>query len=421
MKTKAIITLVLLVLVYTLPARAGIFIDITSERFRPIPIAIYDLIGHSDGKRLSETLREDFSLSGVFEVVPPETYVETPLPVFNPMNWRPLGVEVVVKGSFDVDETALRATVYVYDVVEIKRVLQRRYTIRRGNLVALAHTIANDIYKSIIGRDGVFNKQLSFVVQKKYYQALYLIDFTGKNIKDTGVKEDIILAPNWSRDGWALLYTAQKNRQWNLYFVDFKKGKKEFLYGARGVNIIGDFLKDSTKCLITSSEAGSPDIYIYDLRTKKKTRLTRRPGIEISPRLSPDGQKIVFVSDHSGTPQIYIMNLDGTGLRRITYTGTYNTSPSWSPDGNRIVYVSVVNNRSHLYIVDIDGRHPKALATEGNNEDPDFSPDGGYIAFTSDRDGYRRVYVMLANGQNQRPITPAGMEAFRPRWRPATQ
>ncbi len=422
MRPGAIFTgVVFILLCLAGPLRAGIFIDITSESFRPIPIAVYDLMGSEKGKTISDILREDFTLSGVFEVVPKDSYIETPLPVFNPFNWRPLGVEVVVKGSVDEDERAVRASVYVYDVVEMRRVLQRRYTVQKDRVIVLAHRIAGDIYQSIIGREAVFTKTLSFVAQKGDKQSISLIDYTGKHLRDTGLREEIILAPNWSRDGWRLLYTAQKAHQWNLYYLDFKEGDKRLLYAARGVNIIGDFLATPEKCLITSSEAGSPDIYVYDLKTGKKKRLVGGPGIEISPRLSPDGRRIAFVSDRSGSPQVYIMNLDGTGLRRLTYMGNYNTSPTWSPDGKRIAYVSVVKDRSQIYLVDIDGRHPRALTSEGNNEDPDFSPDGGYIAFTSDRDGYRRVYVMLANGQNQRPITPERMEAFRPRWRPETK
>ncbi|RME63677.1 MAG: hypothetical protein D6778_09225, partial [Nitrospirae bacterium] len=274
MKKVKFIAVIMVVVFTGLNAQAGIFIDITSERFRPIPIAIYDLAGEDKGKQISDILREDFSLSGVFELVPPESYVETPLPVFNPSNWRPLGVEVVVKGSVDIDNTAVRTSVYVYDVVEMKRVLQKRYTAKKDKIVALAHRIANDIYKSIIGREAVFNKTLSFVSQKGNEQALFLIDFTGQHLTDTGLREDIILAPNWSQDGWKLLYTAQEKHQWNLYFVDFKKGKKKLLYAARGVNIIGDFLPDGQRCLITSSQTGSPDIYIYDLASGKKTKLT---------------------------------------------------------------------------------------------------------------------------------------------------
>ncbi|GMT48096.1 MAG: protein TolB [bacterium] len=399
-------------------AEARVYIDITSPGFRQIPIAIYELSGAPAGAEISGIIKDDLQFSGVFSYVDRDAYIETSLPVFDPRNWSPLGVEIVVKGSVTTEGDQVSATIYLYDVVEGKKVFQKEYRAVRKQLRPLAHAISNDIYKAVTGEDGVFRSRIAFIGEKGGKKNIYIADWDGKRLINTGVGGDLILAPHWSRDGKRLIYSAARGRQWFIFLLDFKEKKERLLVRSRGTNIAGDFLPDGSGFLFSSSKAGTPDIYLFDLRTSRQKRLTRWRGIEVSPSVSPDGKKVAFVSDHGGSPQVYIMNINGSDVRRVTFTGNYNTSPVWSPRGDRIAYSGRIYGKNQIFIVSPDGADPLQLTERGNNEEPSFSPDGRFITFTSDRDGRKGVYVMRANGEAQKRITAKDMRAFGPRWSP---
>ncbi len=399
-------------------AEARVYIDITSPGFRQIPIAIYELSGAPAGAEISGIIKDDLQFSGVFSYVDRDAYIETPLPAFDPRNWAPLGVEIVVKGSVTTDGDQLSATIYLYDVVEGKKVFQKEYRAVGKQLRPLAHTISNDIYKAVTGEDGVFRSRIAFIGEKGGKKNIYIADWDGKRLKNTGVGGDLILAPHWSRDGKRLIYSATRGRQWFIFLLDFKEKKERLLVRSRGTNIAGDFLPDGSGFLFSSSKAGTPDIYLFDLRTSRQKRLTRWRGIEVSPSVSPDGKQVAFVSDHGGSPQVYIININGSDVRRVTFSGNYNTSPVWSPMGDRIAYSGRIYGKNQIFIVSPNGADPRQLTERGNNEEPSFSPDGRFITFTSDRNGGKGVYVMRANGEAQKRITAKDMRAFGPRWSP---
>jgi TolB protein len=401
-----------------LDALSRMIIDITSPGFRQLPVAVYDFVGSETGREVSGIIRDDLDYSGVFDIVSKDAYIETALPVFNPSNWTPLGVEVVVKGSTVEEGDEVKATVYVYDVVEARKILQKKYSSKKKHIRLLAHTIANDIYKKVTGHESVFTTKIAFIAKKRGKHGIFIMDWDGKRIQDTGIRANIIVSLHWSEDPWRIVYSSARGKKWGIYLVDFRKKRESLLYSPPGVNIAGDFIPGERAFLLSSSKAGTPDLYIYYLDKKKTKRLTRRRGIEISPSISPDGEEIAFVSDHTGSPQIYIMNIDGTGLRRLTYTGSYNTSPTWSPKGDRIAYVGMRGGKNQVFIIKPDGTDPIQLTEVGNNEEPSFSPDGRFIVFTSDRDGYKRVYIMRANGEGQKPLSPSRLTAFGPKWRP---
>ncbi len=407
----------LLVLLIPAVALPRVVIDITTPGFKRLPVAVYDLIGDTRG--ISGIVREDLQYSGVFEVVDKDAYVESPYPVFKPTNWLPLGVEMVVKGSVVEESSQLKATVHLYDVVEAKRVYIKTYRAEKVHLRYLAHTIADDIYRAVTGQGSVFRSKIAFIREfGDGTRGVFVMDWDGKRMWDTGVRTGMLLSLHWSPDQKRLIYSSERGKKWGIYMIDFERKRERAVFVSKGVNIAGDFLPSSDAFLFSSSLRGNPDLYIYSLREKKARRLTRRYSIEVSPSVSPDGKRVVFVSDHSGTPQVYVMNIDGSGLRRVTFSGSYNTSPVWSPRGDLIAYVGMVNGRNQIFLVRPDGTGVVQLTDGASNEDPSFSPDGRFIAFTSYRDNYRRVYIMRTNGEGQKPLTPEGMRAFGPSWRP---
>lgn len=405
---------ILFALCYT-AVEAKVYIDISSPAFKKLPIAIYEFNSLS-GKEISKIVRDDLEFTGLFMYIDKAAYVEGPLQPFNPKNWTPLGVEVVVKGSVK-EGTEITLMVSLFDVFEGKEILKKEYKSGRELIRPLSHTVANDIYKAFTGEEGIFRSRIAFVGEERRRKDIYIMDWDGKRMSKIGLKENFILSPRWSRDSTKLIYSSERNRQWGIYLLDFLKRTEKKIFSSNGTNLGGDFLSGDTDFILSSSKDGNPDLYIMSLEDGNMRRLTSSQSIEVSPSVSPDSENIAFVSDRGGSPQIYLMRKDGSDVRRITFEGSYNTSPSWSPKGDKIVFTGR-QGPNQIFVVNSNGTGLIQLTTQGNNEDPSFSPDGRYITFSSDRDGVKGIYIMRANGESQRRITPKNLRAFSSRWSP---
>ncbi len=415
---KALFTLILFTL-FIAPAGARVYIDINSPALRAVPTAVYDFRGASEGKEVADVVRSDMRLSGIFDVLPEETYIESDLPAFNQSNWTPLGVDLVVKGAVLSEGDKLIVTVYLYDVVDGLVVLRKQYRSKKKFIRPLGHSVANDIYKKITGQNGPFRTKIAFVgINKKGKRHIYIMDWDGKRLKNTGISGELLTSVHWSLDGKGIVYSAIKGKRWGIYLVNFKTGRERQLFRSVGTNIAGDFIPGRQAILFSSSYKGSPDIYLYDLTEERQSRITWNSGIEVSPTASPDGKWIAFVSNRAGSPQIYKMRLDGTGLRRLSFTGGYNTSPDWSPRGDLIAFSGFVGGHHQIFVINPDTAESKQLTDTGNNEDPTFSPDGRFIAFVSDRNSYKAIYIIRVDGTGLKRLTGRGIQAISPDWSP---
>jgi TolB protein len=410
--------LVLLLGVFLLRSSVGaeLFIDIVSSP-RKIPIAIQDLAGPKGGE-ISGIVEYDLEFSGIFQPLDKNAFIERPDQSFRRNNWTGIGAEAVVKGFVTENGESINATVYLYDAFEGRAMLTKNYKTKKSLLRPLAHSIANDIYEKITAQDAVFRTKIVFVRKEGDRRELHMMDWDGKRASSLNVRGSILLAPRWSKEGKKLIYSAERNRKWGIYALDFGKKKEETIFSGKGTNIAGDFFPGGREFALSSSRAGTPDIYIFNIRKSRLTRLTKERGIEVSPTVSPDGKSVAFVSDRGGTPQIYSTDKIGYNRSRITYEGNYNTSPTWSPKGDMLAFCGNYEGKNQIFTVSPDGSGLRRLTDRGNNEQPVFSPDGRFLAFTSDRDGRKGVYVMRTNGEAQRRISPRNMEASDPGWSP---
>ena len=352
----------------------------------------------------------------MFEVIDKAAFLEKPAQPFNPKNWSPLGIDAVAKGSIKA-ATELVIIASLFDVVDGKEIFRKEYKAEKDLLRPIAHSIANDIYLTLTGEQGMFRSKIAFVGGNAQGKSIHIMDWDGYRTIKTGLKGNIILAPRWSKEGTKIVYSSEKNRRWGVYLLDFTNMVEKIIYSAPGTHIVGDFFPGGTTIVLSSSKKGTPDLYTMDIQKASFAELSSSHGIEVSPAVSPDGELIAFVSDKGGSPQIYIMRADGTQTRRITFEGSYNTSPSWSPKGDKIVF-SGRRGGNQIFTINPDGTDLTQLTRSGNNEDPSFSPNGMYIAFCSDRDGGKGIYIMRADGEAQQRITPHTIQATSPRWSP---
>lgn len=397
-------------------AEAKIYIDITSPSFRKLPIAVSEFAGIS-GKEISEIIKDDLDFTGIFSCLGSNAFIESSEQTFNQKNWTAIGAETVVKGTIKKD-AAIVAKISLFDVLEGREFFSKEYQAEASMTRQIAHTIANDIYKQITGENGIFRTRIAYVTKHTAYDELAIMDWDGQRTMTPGIKGSILLGPRWSADGAELLYSSERNRQWKIYMLDFKKSMEKDVFYSKGTNIAGGFSGNNDEMIMSSSMNGPLNLYAYKISESRLTRLTTSRGIDVSPSASPDGSRIAFVSDRDGSPQIFIMDSNGYDVRRLTFNGSYNTSPSWSPLGDRLVFSGRQAGKNQIFVINPDGSDLGQLTEHGNNEDPSFSPDGRYIVYTSDRNGDKNIYIMRSDGTAQKRITPRGMRAFGPRWSP---
>ncbi|MCL5978700.1 MAG: Tol-Pal system beta propeller repeat protein TolB [Nitrospirae bacterium] len=408
-----VIALILLFTLHSslLPSHAEkVYIDVTSPGMKKLPVAVQNFMG---GKEISDIVKDNLNFTGLFDCIDDAAQIERPDQQFNPNSWKGLGVELVVKGRV-VAGKGLTVVVSAYDVSSAAEVLRKEYSGSADLLRPLAHSIANDIYKTLTGQQGIFRTKIAFIKNSE----IYLMDWDGHRAYGLGITGGILLSPRWSSDGTKLLYSAERNRSWDIYALDMSTMKEKNIVRLGGLNMSGNFFPNNREFVFSSSKDGKSNIHIGDISNMKGWKLISSPWIDVSPSVSPDGNHVLFVSNRSGSPQIYISNKDGNGVRRLTFESSYNTSPAWSPKGDRIAFVKMIGGKNQIFIIKPDGNGLTQLTDRGNNEEPSFSPDGRHITFTSDRDGAKGIYLMRVTGEDQKRITPKGIKATGPNWSP---
>lgn len=212
---------------------------------------------------------------------------------------------------------------------------------------------------------------------------------------------DSLQAPNWTRDGKALIYNAKGL----MYRLDIASGKPSLIKTGVATNNNNDHVlswngkllglsshlkrPDGTNystiytvpvegsdkaTLITDTDQGhsylhgfSPDdsrmiftgqrdpamranspkiLYLYaiDVASRKETQLTRTPALDDGAEYSPDGKHIYFNSNRTGLMQLWRMSADGKNPVQLTFDRYNNWFPHVSPDGKKIVFISFMDD-----------------------------------------------------------------------------
>ena len=251
-------------------------------------------------------------------------------------------------------------------------------------------------------------------------------------------------APNWTRDGSALIY----NSQGLLYHFDLTERRPVALntgfassnnndhvlsfdgrmlgishhskddhdasivytvpvgggtprrVTALGPSYLHGWSPDGKFLVYTGERGGEFDVYRIPTDGGVETRLTTAPGLDDGPEYSPDGAYIYFNSVRSGTMQLWRMRPDGSGQQQVTDDRYNNWFPHVSPDGRWIVFLSfqpdVAPNDHPFYkpvylrLMPASGGSPRVVAYlyggQGTINVPSWSPDSRRLAFVSNTD-----------------------------------
>ena len=253
--------------------------------------------------------------------------------------------------------------------------------------------------------------------------------------------EQVIEAPNWTRDGKALIFnrdgrlnrfelamgtgtlieTGKVVRNNNDHVLSFDgsrlaisshgeedglsrvytvpvQGGQPKLVTPEGPSYLHSWSPDGKLLVYTGQRNGQYDIYRIPIEGGEEEQLTNTPGLEDGPEYTPDGRYIYFNSVRTGGMQIWRMRPDGSAQQQLTEDEYNNWFPHISPDGKWVIFISYLvgevapsdhpaAKRVYLRLMPIDGGTPKVLAYlyggQGTMNVPSWSPDGRQLAFVS--------------------------------------
>lgn len=270
---------------------------------------------------------------------------------------------------------------------------------------------------------------------------LELLDLANGHRRIIYSSEDVFEAPNWTRDGQALIF----NRNGRLVRFDLAKGTPTLIdtgdiignnndhvisfdgsrlaisshsgegYVSRvytvplqggepklvtpfGPSYLHGWSPDGQFLVYTGQRNGQFDIYRIPVTGGLEVQLTDTLGLDDGPEYTPDGRYIYFNSVRSGSMQIWRMRPDGSHPEQMTDDEYNNWFPHISPDGKWVVFISYLvgeadpgdhppAKRVYLRLIPLDGGTPKVLAYlyggQGTMNVPAWSPDGTQLAFVS--------------------------------------
>ncbi len=164
-----------------------------------------------------------------------------------------------------------------------------------------------------------------------------------------------------------------------------------------GHSYLHDWSPDGKNIIFTGQRNDQWDIWSINIDTKKETNLTNYEGLDDGSEYSPDGKWIYFNSVRTGSMQIWKMRPDGTEQEQVTFDEYNNWFPHFSPDGKWIVYESYPKEidplehpfyqRIYLRIMPASGGIARTIAYiyggQGSINVPSWSPDSKKVAFIS--------------------------------------
>jgi TolB protein len=228
-----------------------------------------------------------------------------------------------------------------------------KYDLTRGETAKINTGAVNDLNNDhVLSWDG---KMIGLSNHLGNKSTIYIMPVTGSD-NPTPITSEAT-APSylhsWSLDNKNLIFTGQRNSEWNIYSIN--------------------------------------------IATKKETPLTEDATLDDGAELSPDGKYIYFNSARTGTMKLWRMRPDGSNEEQVTFDEYNDWFPHFSPDGKWIVYEAFpkeIDATTHPFykkiyvrLMPTSGGVPKTIAYvyggQGTMNVPSWSPDSKKIAFIS--------------------------------------
>jgi hypothetical protein len=157
----------------------------------------------------------------------------------------------------------------------------------------------------------------------------------------------------WSPDGKSLLFTGQRDGNFDIYRVPCAGGPEVRLTTAKGLNDGSEYAPDGKTIFFNSDRSGRMQVWRMNADGSEQAQVTDDEHNNWFPHVSPDGKTILFISfppdiaanDHPFYKRVYLrrMPIDGGKATVVAYLyggqGSINVN-SWSPDSRSIAFVS---------------------------------------------------------------------------------
>jgi len=239
-------------------------------------------------------------------------------------------------------------------------------------------------------------------------------DYIGSNLEILDVQSghrkvvyrvpDSLQAPNWTRDGKALIY----NRNGRLYRFDLARNSQVAIDTGFAVDNNNDHVLSFDGKMIGISNHSKEDdnksnVYVLPIEGGKPRRITAS-GPSYLHGWSPDGKFVIYTGQRNGEFDIYKMSITGGDETRLTNTPGLDDGSEYSPDGKYIYFNSTRTGTMQIWRMKPDGTNQQQITNDAyNNWFPHVSPNGQWICFLSfskdvapgDHPFYKQVYLRL--------------------------
>jgi TolB protein len=263
-----------------------------------------------------------------------------------------------------------------------------------------------------------------FVPYRDYLGSiLEILDITNGTRQIVRTSPQPFEAPNWTRDGQALIYNSSgrdSNYRGRLYRFD--------LATRQAAVINTDFANRNNNDHVISFDGTMLGISHQGTNQGGRSAVFTIPTAGGTPKLItpltpsymhgwfPDGKWLLYTGSRNNDYDIYERASDGTGEEiQLTHSKGLDDGPEFTPDGKFIYFNSVRSGRMQIWRMKPDGSNPEQVTNDDfNNWFPHISPDGKWVAIISfskevdpsDHPYYKRVYLRLIpiEGGNPRII-----------------
>lgn len=233
---------------------------------------------------------------------------------------------------------------------------------------------------------------------------LELLDLASGHRRIIYSVDDVIEAPNWTRDGKALIY----NSAGRLYRFDFESKTPSPIDTGDVIRNNNDHVLsfDGSTLAISSHSADDHQSRIYTVPAQGGTpKLVTDKGPSYLHGWSPDGKFLVYCAERNGDYDVFRISVDGGVETQLTTAIGLDDGPEYTPDGAYIYFNSVRSGGMHIWRMKPDGSNQQQMTDdEYNNWFPHISPDGKMLVFISylvnevapgDHPAAKRVYLRL--------------------------
>src|ERR1039458_4695287 len=264
---------------------------------------------------------------------------------------------------------------------------------------------------------------------QRYHSKVTVYDVAARTSRTVYQADQIVEAPNWSRDGKFLLI----NTGGNLYRLPLNAGgepaleKIELGAGGYRCNNDHDYSRDGKWLAFSASSTASRQSQVWLAHADGTgSKLMTPPAPSYFHGWSPDGRWLAFVSQRDGIFQLFRVPAGGGAEQRLTTKG-YDDGPEYSPDGKWIYFNSNRSGGWNIWRMPADGAGPDDAKAERVTSDeledwfPHFSPDGKSLLVFSFPKGTKThnekmegvtLRLMPAPGRNLKPAALKVLTTF---------